>query len=651
MLAESSWGKKYTNGLKRIVSKMQIYCSLPQQLPLCEDDETSLGDNEVARDHIFRLYKAVLLYNMTFVGWQCRLTQYNNFPPSILELQHWDTQLEQIADAETSLPHQYQDLKDDIEQSTTTSGSMHDLDEHSRSERLRAENAERMNQLGAVDQRWLQGVHYGEQAHMRDNICQWFCSLNEYEEFLSFEEGSTPVLWITSNTGTGKTALLTALIERMLETPQPQQLSYFFCSDSGPELNNATTLMKTLVWSILREQRSLTSYLDAHLYRTKRTRFDSSSDFPALAALFYSIVSDEYFHPTYFVVDALDECSRDDAGLDNLLRVISLTSHRQSKVKWLISSAFGDRICSVLKCVDGYKHLDMDSEFKGAISQHIQHSASKLAEEKAYDESMRARVVDLISNLAGANYLCVNIICATLKSVDKWYADEVLSEIDSGELNHLYSYAMRQIENLPRKDPTFCKSVLATMSTVYRPLSLLELAMLSDLPSLVDPKAMVEKCCAFLVVHDGIVYFLHQSAKEYLQNCLGEDHSPGRVHARICQQALGYLINPNVDLQQALKEKSGPNQQSKKNSNCLVEYACTYWGAHLCAIYDIKEHLTLLQSVEEFLRNGFLPWLEALGAVNQLSLAGTIFHKFETFLMVCPFDSLPIPDLPGFSRY
>ncbi|ODM15206.1 hypothetical protein SI65_09445 [Aspergillus cristatus] len=138
---------------------------------------------------------------------------------------------------------------------TTTSVSTHNLNEDSGS-KISPEDAKWMNQLGAVSQGQLKGIHHEEQAHMRENLCQWFCSLNECKEFLSFEEGSALVLWITSNPGTGKTALLTAVIECMLESSvkkaRPRRLSYFFYSDSQPGLNNATTPMKTGLVNIAR---------------------------------------------------------------------------------------------------------------------------------------------------------------------------------------------------------------------------------------------------------------------------------------------------------------------------------------------------------------------------------------------------------------
>ena len=86
---------------------------------------------------------------------------------------------------------------------------------------------------------------------------------------------------------------------------------------------------------------------------------------------------------------------------------------------------------------------------------------------------------------------------------------------------------MRQIQQLKCKDPEFCRLVLSTMTLAYRPLHLLELGILSGLPveivgNLDSTVKIVGKCGSFLTIREDYIYFIHQSAKDYLDSNTSE---------------------------------------------------------------------------------------------------------------------------------
>jgi len=60
-----------------------------------------------------------------------------------------------------------------------------------------------------------------------------------------------------------------------------------------------------------------------------------------------------------------------------------------------------------------------------------------------------------------------------------------------------------------------------TMALAYRPLHLLELGSLSSLPEHISKSIdhvakVVRKCGSFVTIREGTVFFIHQSAKDYL---------------------------------------------------------------------------------------------------------------------------------------
>ena len=76
---------------------------------------------------------------------------------------------------------------------------------------------------------------------------------------------------------------------------------------------------------------------------------------------------------------------------------------------------------------------------------------------------------------------------------------------------------IRQITQLDVEDSQQCKSVLMTMVNAYRPLHLSELVVLAELPELAVHEKIVIACGLLTIKEDdNIVYFVHQSAKDYL---------------------------------------------------------------------------------------------------------------------------------------
>lgn len=100
------------------------------------------------------------------------------------------------------------------------------------------------------------------------------------------------------------------------------------------------------------------------------------------------------------------------------------------------------------------------------------------------------------------------------------------SKVPAG-LQPLYDRMMRQVQQLKCKDPEFCRLVLSTMTLAYRPLHLLELGILSGLPveivgNLDSTVKIVGKCGSFLTIREDYIYFIHQSAKDYLDSNTSE---------------------------------------------------------------------------------------------------------------------------------
>jgi hypothetical protein len=100
---------------------------------------------------------------------------------------------------------------------------------------------------------------------------------------------------------------------------------------------------------------------------TRRRHFDDRNDFLALSTVFYDIIGDETLSETYFVVDALDNCSSDQErpGLDHFLHLIARSMTLSNKIRWLVSGNHSDPVKSVLEEV-GYLHVKLGPGLQGS---------------------------------------------------------------------------------------------------------------------------------------------------------------------------------------------------------------------------------------------------------------------------------------------
>ena len=96
---------------------------------------------------------------------------------------------------------------------------------------------------------------------------------------------------------------------------------------------------------------------------------------------------------------------------------------------------------------------------------------------------------------------------------------EVLEDIPSG-LTKVYDRMMKHIQQLQRRYSRRCLLALSEATLAYQPLHLREIHIVAGLQeevqNLEDLERITNMCGSFLTIRDNYVYFIHQSAKDYL---------------------------------------------------------------------------------------------------------------------------------------
>ncbi|WPJ64265.1 hypothetical protein SMAC4_13771 [Sordaria macrospora] len=323
-----------------------------------------------------------------------------------------------------------------------------------------------------------------------------------------------------------------------------------------------------------------------------------------LSKVLCEMLKDPNLKVTYLVIDALDECVTDQP---QLLKLIGQISSVSARVKWLVSSRNWVEIEEQLAIVAQQSRLSLELNAEAvttAVGAYIRHKVLYLSEQKQYDSTLQADVHDYLSSNANGTFLWVALVCQGLAdpSVRKWETLTKLRAFPPG-LDSLYARMMKQIIQSNYAD--LCRQILAVSSIVRRPISLQELTTLVEMSDNIsdNPQSLEELiglCGSFLTLRDQTVYFVHQSAKDFL---LG--NASDKAGNQASQEAFKWIFPSRKEdvnytiflrsltamsaiLQRDIYNLRAPGFPSNKvqipdpDPLATVRYSCIYWVDHLC---------------------------------------------------------------------
>ena len=160
-------------------------------------------------------------------------------------------------------------------------------------------------------------------------------------------------------------------------------LSYFFCQTTDARINNATAVLRGLIYLLIDQQPSLISHVRKKHDHAKESLFKDANAWVALSEIFTNIPQDLSLNSTYLIIDALDECVAED--LPKLLDFIVQKSSVSPRVKWVVSSRNDTNIERRLRFDDSGMRLSLElkenaEQVSRAVSAYIDHCLSELTE-------------------------------------------------------------------------------------------------------------------------------------------------------------------------------------------------------------------------------------------------------------------------------
>lgn len=181
-------------------------------------------------------------------------------------------------------------------------------------------------------------------------------------------------------------------------------LSFFFCQAADSRINNATAVLRGLIYLLVKQQQSLISHI-RDSYDARGKPFEGENAWSALSNIFDNIIQDPSLQNTYLIVNALDECTTD---LPLLLALIIQMSSASPRVKWIISSRnwpiIEQRLDTAIQKVTLCLELN-DKSISAAISTYIKYKVNRLAQMKKFDDKTRDAVKKRLSLNAKNTFL------------------------------------------------------------------------------------------------------------------------------------------------------------------------------------------------------------------------------------------------------
>jgi hypothetical protein len=215
-------------------------------------------------------------------------------------------------------------------------------------------------------------------------------------------------------------------------------------------------------------------------------------------------------------------------------------------------------------------------------------------------------------------------------------------------LDSLYKRIMDQISESDSAE--ICRQVLASTAILYQPVTISELVALvkelEDLDDLELVREIVGFCGSFLTLRDDTVYFVHQSAKDFLFEKAHNEAFPDgseAVHRTILSRSLAILFKT---LYRDMYSLEAPGYSIKNvklpeiDPLAVSRYPCIYWIDYLCdskpeSLANRVGNLQVLDAVDEFLRKKYLYWLEELSLCKSVEKGVVFIEKLWSLVQVC----------------
>jgi ankyrin repeat protein/Cdc6-like AAA superfamily ATPase len=432
-----------------------------------------------------------------------------------------------------------------------------------------------------------------------EGTCMWFL---RHAHFLEWVKQDSGPLLVSADPGCGKSVLAKYLTDHVL--PESATVCYFFFKDQ--DQNTVRQALCALLHQLFSQKPALIEHAMKQYDIDGKGLVNSTK---SLWTILGDATQDSQAGSVIVVLDALDECA--ESEFEDLMRNIENQSRNSylshSKLRYLLTSRPYEQIVERFqRLLKSFPRIHIPGEEEsGTISQEvnrvINYRVEQLAEEKGLANNIKADLADALLRIEHRTYLWVHLVFNYLKS-------EGFKETKKGIQSAMKSLPTSVNEAYEKiltksKDQLTVRKTLAIILAADRPLTLLELNVaieidettqsIQELDLETDEKFkshLRSWCGLFVSVHHSKVYFLHQTAREFLladsslsasvpqekqwQHSIVTQYAH-RVLAECCMRFIRFF-NSDADLS---TDTTGQNS-CDQSAHAFFAYCARHWPMH-----------------------------------------------------------------------
>ncbi|KAK6071843.1 Ankyrin repeat domain-containing protein 50-like protein 3 [Seiridium cupressi] len=474
-----------------------------------------------------------------------------------------------------------------------------------------------------------------------EGTCHWFLTHDNFQNWLARESG---ILLVSADPGCGKSVLAKHLIDHVL---QSATVCYFFFKDQ--DQNTVRQALCALLHQLFSQKPFLIKHAMPEFSVNGRGLVNATA---SLWNIFDSAVRDPQAGAIIIVLDALDECAETEfEGLIQHIRPQFLQDRPGShQLKFLLTSRPYNQIVSQFRGLfDAIPRVHFPGEgHSDAISQEVNLFIENRAKLLGLSPDLTTHLTRKLLEIPHRTYLWVHLVFDNLKTGDFKKTlkggSSTIAKLPKN-VNEAYDQILQKSKNLDE-----AKKALAIILAAQRPLTLSEMNIAMniqnnhqafsdlDLEDDRDFKSTLRSLCGlFVSIHHGKVYFLHQTAREFLladtssstglQSMLQWHHSIRiyDAHNVLAEKCVLYLALFN-------SKNSGYNI----SNDAFLNYSAKYWALHFHEA-EVTDNASIIRPALEICNPdsvSYSAWFE-------------IFWKMEGWTAATNFSSLCISSYLG----
>jgi WD40 repeat protein len=430
--------------------------------------------------------------------------------------------------------------------------------------------------------------------------CDWILQHSALQGWLGDAERKPHILWIYGSGASGKSILSSFIINSLIQDGQP--CHYFFVRFEDKKKRALSTILRSLAAQL--------SYSIPEYALQIRQLEAAGTDLRSTDAVFIwqilfrqTLFTLNIGQPLYWVVDGIDEA-------DNPKLLINLLSELHAidiPLRILIVGRKTHDITDYFRKLSKRLHTEQialtgnQSDFQQHIDQHMTLAA---------DDAYREEVVAEILRRAQGNFLWVDLAVKRVNQCQtKPDVSDALKDLPPG-MEALYRRMANSVRFQPSsRDPTLGERILGWAAYAQRPLSVEELCDALGNDEVLEIHRTIEFLCGgFVIVNEGKVALIHETAREYLVRS-----QQGRVflekkatNDKLFKRCIARLMDPSI--RQLIDRGRAP---------ALLDYAAGSWFLHL-AQGSLLDEERLRDLVTFFQGQPVLTWIHMVAKKKQL---------------------------------